>query len=52
LEEIFDFNDLAKKPKIELVGAEVEDYNIRMTEKPKIVKLSKSFPPKEKKKIH
>jgi hypothetical protein len=28
LEELFDFDDEAKNPKIEPIGKEVEDYNI------------------------
>lgn len=50
LEELFDFDDVAKKSKIEPIGADVEDYNIGIAENPKIVKLSKSLPPKEKQK--
>jgi hypothetical protein len=44
LEDLFDFNDVAKKPKIEASGQEVEDCNIGTEEKPKMVKLSKSLP--------
>jgi hypothetical protein len=43
LEDLFDFNDVAKKPKIEAHGQEVEDCNIGTEEKPRIVKLSKSL---------
>jgi hypothetical protein len=48
LEDLFDFNDVAKKPKIEASGQEVEDCNIGMGEKPRMVKLSKSLRPKQK----
>jgi hypothetical protein len=48
LEDLFDFNVVAKKPKIEAIGQEVEDCNIGTEEKPKMVKLSKSLPPKKK----
>jgi hypothetical protein len=48
LEDLFDFNDVAKKPKIEASGKEVEDCNIGTEEKPKMVKLSKSLPPEKK----
>jgi ribonuclease HI len=48
LEDLFDFNDVAKKPKIEASGKEVEDCNIGTEEKPKMVKLSKSLPPEQK----
>ena len=41
LEDLFDFNDVAKKPKIEASGQEVEDCNIGTEEKPRMVKLSK-----------
>jgi hypothetical protein len=45
LEDLFDSNNVAKKPKIEAHGQEVEDYNIGTEEKPRMVKLSKSLPP-------
>jgi hypothetical protein len=48
LEDLFDFNDVAKKPKIKANGQEVEDCNIGTEEKPRIVKLSKSLPPEKK----
>ena len=48
LEQLFDFNNVAKKPKIEPVGSEVEDYNIGTEESPKIVIFSKFLPLKEK----
>jgi hypothetical protein len=48
LEELFDFNDVAKKLKIKANGQEVEDCNIGTEEKPRIVKLSKSLPPEKK----
>ena len=48
LEDLFDFNDVAKKPKIEASGQEVEDCNIGTEEKPKMVKLSISLPPEKK----
>jgi hypothetical protein len=48
LEDLFDFNDVAKKPKIKANGKEVEDVNIGTEEKPEIVKLSKSLPPEHK----
>jgi hypothetical protein len=50
LEELFDFNDVAKKPKIEPTGKEVEECNIGTDEKPKMIKLSKSLPPEKKQK--
>jgi hypothetical protein len=48
LEDLFYFNDIAKKPKIEANGQEVEDCNIGTEDKPLIVKLSKSLPPEKK----
>jgi len=49
LEELFDFDGVAKKPKIEPVGNDLEDCNIGTIENPKIGKLSKYLPPKVKK---
>jgi ribonuclease HI len=48
LEDLFDFNDVAKKPKIEASGKEVEECNIGTEEKPKMIKLFKSLPPEQK----
>ena len=50
LQELFYFNDVAEKPKIEPVGAKVEDCNIGTKDNPKIVKLSKSLSPEERQK--
>jgi hypothetical protein len=47
---LFDFNDVSKKPKIEPTGAEVEECNIGTEQEQKMIKLSKSLPPAEKKK--
>jgi hypothetical protein len=52
LEELFDFNDVAKNPKIEPSGKEVEECNIGTEEKPKMIKLSKSLPPETKTQIY
>ena len=48
LERLFDQNDVAKNPKVKLVGDAVEDKNIGTKENPKIIKLSKKLPEKEK----
>jgi ribonuclease HI len=48
LEDLFNFKDVAKKPKIESSGKEVEECNMGIEEKPKMIKLSKSFPPEKK----
>jgi hypothetical protein len=45
LEDLFDSDDVAKKPKIEAHRQEVEECNIGTEEKPRMVKLSKSLPP-------
>ena len=48
LEDLFDFNDIRKKPQMEPPKTDIEDYNIRTEENPKMVKLSKSLPPDQK----
>eukprot|EP00253_Pinus_taeda_P004133 PITA_04133 len=48
LEDLFDFNDVAKKPKIEPTGAGVEEHNIGIELQPKMIKLSRTLPPTEK----
>jgi hypothetical protein len=48
LEELFDFDDVAKKPKIEPTRKEVEDCNIGTKTEPKMIKLSKYLPPSQK----
>ena len=50
LEELFDFDDVAKKPKIEPTGKEFEDCNIGTKKEPKMINLSKSLPPSQKQK--
>ena len=45
LEDVFNFNDIPKKPQMEPLKADIEYYNIGTEEKPKMVKLSKSLPP-------
>ena len=48
LEDIFNFNNIPKKPKMEPLKADIEDYNIGTKENPKMVKSSKSLPPDQK----
>ena len=48
LEDIFDSNDIPRKPKMQPLDARVEECNIGTMEKPKIVKLSESLPPDQK----
>lgn len=50
LEELFDFNDVAKKPKNEPTGKDVKECNIGTYEEPKMIKLYKSLPPSQKQK--
>lgn len=45
LEDLFDFNYVAKKPKIEPTRVGVKECNIGTEQEPKIIKLSKSIPP-------
>ena len=45
LEEFFDFNDVARKPKMESTKADVEECNIGSIEEPKMIKLSKTMKP-------
>ena len=44
LEDLFDFNDIPKKPQMEPLKVDIEDYNIGTKENSKMVKLSKSLP--------
>ena len=44
LEEIFYFNDVARKPQMESTKANVEKFNIGSEKEPKMVKLSKTLP--------
>ena len=48
LEDIFDSNDIPKKPKMEPLKADIEEYNLGTEENPKIINLSKSLPPDKK----
>ena len=48
MEFFFDQNDVAKNPKVKPVENVVEDRNIGTEENPKIIKLSKNLPIKEK----
>ena len=44
LEDLFDSNDISRKPKMQPLNAEIKDYNIGTRENPKMVKLSKALP--------
>jgi len=48
LEDIFDSNDVPRKPKMQPLNAAIEECNIGTVEKPKIIKLSASLPPDQK----
>ena len=50
LEDLFDFDYVAKKPTLEHAEVEVEEYNIGTEDKPKMIKLAKSLPANMKKK--
>ena len=41
---MFDFNDVAKEPKMELVETNVEEHNIGSLTEPKMIKLSSTLP--------
>jgi len=48
LEDLFDSNDVARKPKMEHLRADIEECNIGTEEKSKLIKISKELPPDEK----
>ena len=48
LEEIFDQDDVARKPSLVPTDKGVEDVNLGTTDKPKLVKLSKALSPEVK----
>ena len=50
LEDLFDSDDVAIKPKMEPVRSDIEECNIGIELKPKIIKLSKTLPQQEKEK--
>lgn len=43
LEDLFDFNDVAKKPIVEYTESEVEECNIGTEDQPKMIKLARSL---------
>eukprot|EP00253_Pinus_taeda_P027131 PITA_27131 len=47
LEDLFDSNDVPRKPKMEPLKSVMEECNIGTDENPKLIKLSKSLPPTE-----
>ena len=50
LEDLFYFDDVAKKPTIEHADSDIEECNIGTEDKPKMIKLAKSVPTDMKKK--
>eukprot|EP00253_Pinus_taeda_P021010 PITA_21010 len=48
LEDMFDDNDVPKKPKMEPLNASIEEHNIGTAEQPKMIKFSKNMPPDQK----
>jgi len=45
LEDLFDSNDILKKPKMEPLKVYIEEYNLGTHDNSKMIKLSKSLPP-------
>ena len=50
LEDLFDFDDVAKNPTIEHAELDIEECNICTKDRPKMIKLAKSIPANMKKK--
>ena len=50
LEDMFDADDVPRKPKLQPLNAAIEEHNIGTAEKPKMIKLSKNLPPDQKSK--
>ena len=48
--DLFDSNDVARKPKMEPLRSDIEECNIGTKLKPKMIKLSKALPQQEKEK--
>ena len=44
LEQLFDFNDVAKEPRMEPIETNIEEHNIGSPTKPKMIKLSSTLP--------
>lgn len=50
VEDIFDANDISRKPKMQPLNAEIEDCNIGTQQNPRMIKLSKTLPSDQKSK--
>ena len=48
LEDMFDANDVPRKPKLQPINTDVEEHNIGTKENPKMIKLSRNLPPDQK----
>ena len=48
MEDLFDSNDVPRKPKMEPLKSDIEECNISSEEDPKLIKISKSLPPTKK----
>ena len=44
LEQLFDFNDVAKEPKMENIETNIEEHNIGSLAEPNMIKLSSTLP--------
>ena len=44
LQELFDFNDVARKPKMESTEENIEECNLGSEQEPKMIKLSNTLP--------
>lgn len=47
-EDMFDANDVPRKPKLQPINTEIEEHNIGTAENLKMIKLSKNLPPDQK----
>ena len=50
LEDLFDFDDVAKNTTIKHADSDVEEFNIGTEDEPKMIKLAKSLPANMKRK--
>jgi len=48
LEDMFDANDVPRKPKLQPINTEIEEHNIGTKENPKTIKCSRNLPPDQK----
>ena len=44
LEQLFDFNDVAKEPRMKSIETNIEEHNIGSLAEPKMIKLSNTLP--------